>query len=209
MAVSTKKLIYDGAWANNPIFRQILGICSALAVTNLVVNTAVMCIGLIYTQAMASLTVSLLRSVTPFRLRIISSTLIIAAYVIILQNVLQAYLPEISNQLGPYVGLIITNCIILGRCEAFASQNKPVPSFIDGVASGVGYSIILMTVAIFREGLGFGSLAGWKLPFEFTHWTIMVMAPGAFFMLGIIVWLARWYDSLGGSEEAGAGEGRG
>lgn len=205
MAVSTKKLIYDGVWANNPIFRQILGICSALAVTNLVINTGVMCIGLIYTQAMASLTVSLLRSVTPFRLRIISSTLIIAAYVIVLQNLLQAYLPGISDQLGPYVGLIITNCIILGRCEAFASQNKPIPSLIDGGASGMGYSIILMTVALFREGLGFGSLAGWKLPFEFTHWTIMVMAPGAFFVLGTIVWLAKWYDSLG-QEPEGSGE---
>ena len=196
MAVSSKRIALDGLWGNNPIFRQILGICSALAVTNLVTNTAVMCLGLIYTQVMASVTVSLLRSVTPFRLRIISSTVIISAYVIVLQNVLQAYLPHISAQLGPYVGLIITNCIILGRCEAFAGQNGPWASAVDGVASGLGYSLILMTIAVFREVLGFGTFCGWKLPVEFTHWTIMVMAPGAFFMLGIMVWIARGLDSL-------------
>ncbi len=204
MAVSTKKIAVDGIWNNNPIFRQILGICSALAVTNLVENTVVMCIGLIYTQGLASLTASMLRNYTPYRLRIVSSTLIIAAYVIVLQNVLQAYLPEISSQLGPYVGLIITNCIILGRVEAFASSNKPWPSFVDGVASGIGYSIVLMTIAVFREVLGFGTILGWKIPFEFTHWTIMVMAPGAFFMLGIITWIARWIDSVRNEEKDGA-----
>jgi Na+-transporting NADH:ubiquinone oxidoreductase subunit D len=201
VGVSTSKIALDGIWNNNPIFRQILGICSALAVTNLVENTLVMCIGLIYTQAFASLTASLMRHYTPYRLRIVSSTLIIAAYVIVLQNVLQAYLPDISSQLGPYVGLIITNCIILGRVEAFASSNKPWASFVDGVASGIGYSIILMTISVFREALGFGTILGWKLPVEFTHWTIMVMAPGAFFMLGIITWIARWFDSVRKPEE--------
>lgn len=205
MAVSSKKVALDGIWGNNPIFRQVLGICSTLAVTNLVENTIVMCIGLIYTQALSSLTASLLRNVTPFRLRIISSTLIIAAYVIVLNNVLQAYLPEISAQLGPYVGLIITNCIILGRVEAFASQNKPYLSLIDGAASGIGYSFILLAISVFREALGFGTILGWKLPFEFTHWTIMVMAPGAFFMLGIITWICRWIDSLYTQEESKAG----
>jgi len=128
-------------------------------------------------------------------LRIISSTLIIAAYVIVLHNFLQAYLPDISTQLGPYVGLIITNCIILGRVEAFAGSNPPVSSLVDAVASGLGYSFILLTIAVVRESLGFGTIIGYKLPFEFTHWTIMVMAPGAFFMLGIITWLFRWIDS--------------
>jgi Na+-transporting NADH:ubiquinone oxidoreductase subunit D len=115
--------------------------------------------------------------------------------VIVLHNVLQAYLPEISTQLGPYVGLIITNCIILGRVEAFAGSNPPAASFVDGVASGLGYSFILLLIAIVREGLGFGTIMGYGLPFEFTHWTIMVMAPGAFFMLGIITWFCRWIDS--------------
>lgn len=195
MAISSTKVVKEGVWGNNPVIRQVLGICSALAVTNLVANTLVMCLGLIYTQAMSSLTASLLRKVTPFRLRIISSTLIIAAYVIILHNFLRAYLPEISHQLGPYVGLIITNCIILGRVEAFATQNPPWLAVVDAVASGWGYSLVLLTISVFREGLGFGTILGWPLPFEFTHWTIMVMAPGAFFMLGIITWIVRWIDA--------------
>ncbi len=193
MAISTKKIALDGVWYNNPIFRQVLGICSTLAVTNVVTNTAVMCIGLIYTNAVSCVTASALRSVTPFRLRIISSTLIIAAYVIVLQNFLMAYLPDISSQLGPYVGLIITNCIVLGRVEAFAMQNKPVPALVDGVSSAVGYSLVLLIIALFREALGFGTIAGISLPFDFTRWTIMVMAPGAFFMLAIVVWIARWW----------------
>lgn len=195
MGVSSKKIALEGVWGNNPIFRQVLGICSTLAVTNLVTNTLVMCIGVIYAQAMSSLTASLLRTITPYRLRIISSTLIIAAYVIVLHNFLQAYLPDISTQLGPYVGLIITNCIILGRVEAFAGSNPPVSSFVDGVASGLGYSLLLLTIALVRESLGFGTIMGYRLPFEFTHWTIMVMAPGAFFVLGTVTWLCRWIDS--------------
>lgn len=206
MAVSSKKIAKDGIWGNNPVFRQVLGICSALAVTNLVANTLVMSVGLVYALAMSSLTVSLLRKITPFRLRIISSTLIIAAYVIVLHVFLRAYLPEISNQLGPYVGLIITNCIILGRVEAFATRNGPWPSLVDGVASGLGYAIILLTISIFREALGFGSILGVPLPFDFTHWTIMVMAPGAFFMLGIIIWVVRWADSRGAEAEAPTGK---
>ena len=194
MGITPRKIAMDGIWGNNPIFRQVLGICSTLAVTNLVTNTLVMCVGLIYTQALSSLTASLLRSITPYRLRIISSTLIIAAYVIVLHNVLQAYLPDISTQLGPYVGLIITNCIVLGRVEAFAGSNPPFASLVDGVSSGLGYSFILLAIAIVREGLGFGTIMGYGLPFEFTHWTIMVMAPGAFFMLGILTWLCRWID---------------
>lgn len=193
MAVSSKKIALDGVWYNNPIFRQVLGICSTLAVTNLVENTAVMCLGLIYTNAVSCFTASALRTVTPFRLRIISSTLIIAAYVIVLHNFLMAYLPDISAQLGPYVGLIITNCIVLGRVEAFAIQNKPFPALVDGVSSAIGYSMILLVISIAREGLGFGSIAGITIPFDFTKWTIMVMAPGAFFMLAIVVWIARWW----------------
>lgn len=104
-----------------------------------------------------------------------------------------AYLPDISAQLGPYVGLIITNCIVLGRVEAFAIQNRPFPALIDGVSSAVGYSMILLVISVMREGLGFGSIAGIPIPVEFTKWTIMVMAPGAFFMLAIVVWIARWW----------------
>jgi Na+-transporting NADH:ubiquinone oxidoreductase subunit D len=195
VAVSQEKVAKEGIWGNNPVFRQVLGICSALAVTNLVINTLVMCVGLIYTLALSCITASMFRNVTPFRLRIISSTLIIAAYVIVLHNFLMAFLPNISEQLGPYVGLIITNCIVLGRVEAFSTQNQPWLSLVDGVASGVGYSIVLLTIAIFREALGFGTIAGIPLPFDFTKWTIMVVAPGAFFMLALIVWITRWMQS--------------
>jgi len=192
LAISMNKIWWDGVWYNNPIFRQVLGICSTLAVTNLVINTGVMCIGLIYAQALSSMTASAFRNITPHRLRMISSTLIMAAYVIVLHIVLQAFVPDISAQLGPYVGLIITNCILLGRVEAFASQNKVWPSLVDGVSCAVGYSVILLVISIVREFLGFGTVAGLTIPIEFTRWTIMITAPGAFFMLAVVVWVVRF-----------------
>lgn len=169
-----------------------MGICSTLAVTNLMVNTLVMCVGLIFTLSMSSLTVSILRNITPMRIRMMVQTLIIASYVIIVDLVLKAYLPDISEALGPYVGLIITNCIVMGRCEAFARNNPPVPSFLDGIAVGMGYAFALMAIAIVREPLGFGTLLGYRvMPEGFTPWTVMIMAPGAFFMLGMYAWLVR------------------
>jgi Na+-transporting NADH:ubiquinone oxidoreductase subunit D len=188
-----------GLWRENPVFRQILGICSALAVTNLLVNTLIMGLSLIFVTAMSSLTVSILRDVTPPRIRMMVQTLIIASYVIMVDIVLKAYLPDISEALGPYVGLIITNCIIMGRCEAFARTNAPWPSLLDGVASGCGYALVLLTVAFFREMLGFGTFFGMRImPGGWTNWTIMVMAPGAFFMLGALIWVVR---SLGPKEK--------
>jgi Na+-transporting NADH:ubiquinone oxidoreductase subunit D len=183
-----------GLWKDNPVLRQVLGICSTLAVTNLVANTLVMNAGLIFTLAMSNLTVSLLRHLTPFRIRMMAQTLIIAAYVIIVDIVIAAYLPDISEALGPYVGLIITNCIIMGRCEGFAKNNPPWPSFIDGIAVGLGYAFVLLTIAVIREILGFGTLLGYRImPNGFTPWTIMIMAPGAFFTLGLLTWLVRHY----------------
>jgi Na+-transporting NADH:ubiquinone oxidoreductase subunit D len=181
-----------GLWDDNPVFRQILGICSTLAVTNRLVNTAVMCIGLIYTMILSSLTVSLLRNVTPRRIRMMVEVLIIAAYVIVLKLFLEAFLPDISRELGAYVGLIITNCIVMGRCEAYAGQNGPWESIWDALGCSVGYSFVLLFIAFFRELLGFGTLFGLPvLTGDWTYWTIMVMPPGAFFMLAIAVWLAR------------------
>ena len=181
-----------GLWRDNPVLRQVLGICSTLAVTNLMVNTLVMSAGLIFTLSMSCLTVSILRTYTPMRIRMMVQTLIIASYVIIVDIVIKAYLPDISEALGPYVGLIITNCIIMGRCEAFAKNNSPWPSFLDGVAVGLGYAFVLSIIAIFREVLGFGTVFGYRvMPGGFTPWTIMIMAPGAFFMLGIFVWVVR------------------
>jgi len=181
-----------GLWKDNPVLRQVLGICSTLAVTNLMVNTLVMNAGLIFTLAMSGLTVSLLRTYTPLRIRMMVQTLIIASYVIIVDIVIKAYLPDISEALGPYVGLIITNCIIMGRCEAFAKNNAPWPSFIDGIAVGLGYAFVLTTIAVFREILGFGTILGFRvMPAGFTPWTIMIMAPGAFFMLGLFIWMVK------------------
>lgn len=181
-----------GLWKDNPVLRQVLGICSTLAVTNLMVNTLVMNAGLIFTLAMSSLTVSLLRKYTPMRIRMMVQTLIIASYVIMVDIVIKGYLPDISEALGPYVGLIITNCIIMGRCEAFARNNPPWPAFVDGIAVGIGYALVLMAIAIVREPLGFGTLLGFRImPVGFTPWTVMIMAPGAFFMLGIYIWIIR------------------
>jgi Na+-transporting NADH:ubiquinone oxidoreductase subunit D len=192
--VSTRPcaILKNNLWTNNPIFMQVLGICSALAVTNLLTNTAIMTIGVTLVTGFSSLTVSLLKRFMPRKVRMIVQTLIIAFYVIIVDIVLKAYLPEISKNLGPYVGLIITNCIIMGRAEAFAQSNNPIPSFWDGITSGLGYMGVLMVIAVFRELLGFGTLFGFQiLPASFVPWTIMVMPPSAFFLLGIIIWAGK------------------
>jgi len=192
MPPRTLQIFKTGLWDDNPVFRQILGICSTLAVTNRLVNTAVMCIGLVYTMILSSVTVSVLRNVTPRRIRMMVEVLIIAAYVIVLKLFLEAFLPDISRELGAYVGLIITNCIVMGRCEAFAGQNRPWPSLWDAFGCSVGYSFVLLFIAFFRELLGFGTFFGVPvLTGDWTFWTIMVMPPGAFFMLAIAVWLAR------------------
>jgi Na+-transporting NADH:ubiquinone oxidoreductase subunit D len=183
-----------GLWNENPVLRQVLGICSTLAVTNLVVNTLVMNAGLIFTVTMSSLTVSLLRKYTPMSIRMMTQTLIIASYVIIVDISIAAYLPDISEALGPYVGLIITNCIVMGRCEGYARNNPPFASLLDGFAMSLGYSGVLLVIALVREPLGFGALLGYRImPEGFTPWTIMIMAPGAFFTLGVLVWVLRAY----------------
>jgi Na+-transporting NADH:ubiquinone oxidoreductase subunit D len=190
---SKKEIFLTGLWKDNPVLRQVLGICSTLAVTNLMVNTLVMDAGLIFTVCMSSLTVSLLRNYTPMRIRMMVQTLIIASYVIIVDIIIKAHLPDISEALGPYVALIITNCIIMGRCEAFARNNPPLASFLDGLGMSLGYSLILITIAFIREPLGFGTLLGIRImPEGFVQWTIMIMAPGAFFTLGILVWISKY-----------------
>ncbi len=191
----TKDVVLTAVWGENPVFRQILGICSALAVTNLVLNTMVMGAAVIFTTALSGFTVSLLRRYTPRIIRMMVEVLIIAFYVILFDQALKAYWPDMSGNLGPYVGLIITNCIIMGRAEAFANTNPPLLSFVDGFSSGAGYSLVLICVAVVRELLGMGSLMGIPMPFFssalWDRWIIMVMPPGAFFTLAVIVWLAR------------------
>lgn len=188
----SKRIFIDGVGKNNPVFIQILGICSTLAVTNRLENTVVMSIGVIFVLTFSNLVVSLLRKYIPGRVRMMAETLIIASFVIIVDITLRAYMPEIWKALGPYVGLIITNCIIMGRAEAFAMNNPPQYSIVDGFAAGIGYSYVLIGVAIFRELLGTGELWGFTIFGDWwTNWAIMVMPPGAFFMLAIFVWIIK------------------
>lgn len=194
-----------GIYKDNPVFRQILGICSSLAVTNLLVNSFVMGVGLMFVTAFSSFTVSAIRSFTPKHIRMMVQTLIISAYVIILDIFLKAYFPSLSKALGPYVGLIITNCIIMGRAEAFAQKNKPVISFFDGLIMGLGYTIVLMAVAFVRELLGFGTLFGINVLGEnWINWTLMIMPPGAFFMIGIVIWVTSNLFPKEDQEKGGA-----
>ena len=187
-----KKVFLDDVGTKNPVFVQILGICSTLAVTNVLRNTVIMSLGLIFTTALSSFTVSMLRKVIPSRIRMMVETLIIAAYVILVDIVLRAFVPDVSRQLGPYVGLIITNCIIMGRLEAFSLSNPPGLSLVDGAASGFGYAYVLMIIAFFRELLGSGSIWGVRVLGDWwTNWAIMVMAPGAFFMLATFIWIVK------------------
>ena len=188
----TKKIFIENLGANNPVFAQILGICSTLAVTNVLQNTVIMCLGLVFTTTLSNFTVSLFRKWIPGRIRMMVEVLIIASYVIIVDIVIKATLPDISRQLGPYVGLIITNCIIMGRAEAFALSNPPGISLVDGIASGMGYSYVLLVIAFFRELLGSGTIWGITILGDWwVNWAIMVMAPGAFFMLAIFIWVIK------------------
>lgn len=196
MQSKTMKVFTDQIWKNNPVFVQVLGICSTLAVTNVVKNTVVMCLGLLFTLALSGFTISALRKLIPARIRIMVEMLIIASFVIIVDIFLQAYQPEVSRQLGPYVGLIITNCILMGRAEAFALSNPPFLSMVDGISAGLGYSVVLLTISVFRELLGSGTLWGINILNNvpgWTNWSIMVMASGAFFMLATFIWVVKGF----------------
>ena len=200
-----KRVFKEGIFKDNPVFKQILGICSSLAVTNLLINSFVMGVGLMFVTAFSSFTVSLIRTQTPKHIRMMVQTLIISAYVILLDIFLKAYMPSMSKALGPYVGLIITNCIIMGRAEAFAQKNKPLISFFDGLMMGLGYTLVLMVIAFFRELLGFGSLFGINVLGEsWVNWTLMIMPPGAFFMLGIVIWVTARFFPTPEADKGGA-----
>ncbi len=187
-----KQVIKEDLGVNNPVFVQILGFCSTLAVTNVLKNTVVMCAGLIFVTGLSSATVSIIRRWIPSRIRMMVETLIIAAYVIIVDIVIKAFFPDISRALGPYVGLIITNCIVMGRAESFALSNPAGLSLVDGLASGVGYAYVLLIIAFIRELLGSGSIWGYQvMGVWWTNWSIMVMAPGAFFVLAAFIWIAK------------------
>ena len=191
------KLLSNPLNLENPITVQVLGICSALAVTVKVEPAIVMGISVTLVTAFSNFIISLLRNTIPSRIRIIVQLVVVAALVIIVDQILKAYVYDVSKQLSVFVGLIITNCIIMGRLEAFALGNKPWPSFIDGIGNGAGYSIILIVVAILREVLGSGSIWGIKIvPQAFYNIGyqdngLMILPPMALIVLGVIIWIQR------------------
>jgi len=197
MDSQTKSVLFDPIFVNNPIGLQILGICSALAVTSKLSVALVMCLAVTSVVAFSNLSISLIRNHIPSSIRIIVQMVIIASLVIVVDQFLKAFAFEISKTLSVFVGLIITNCIVMGRAEAFAMKNGPGLSFLDGIGNGLGYSLILMVVAFFRELLGTGKLfgqtiipvaneGGWYIPNG-----LMLLPPSAFFVIGLLIWLVR------------------
>jgi Na+-transporting NADH:ubiquinone oxidoreductase subunit D len=185
-------VLRDGFKSNNPVFVAVLGICSSLAITNTVANAIAMGLGVTFVVMLSSATVSLLRSFIPSKVRMVTYMVIISTYTIAVQMFLQAYFPDIYSALGAYVGLIITNCIVMGRAEAFAVKNPVRYTLVDGFASGMGYMFVLVLVSIIREPLAFGTLLGFQvMPSGFTPWVTMAIAPGGFFILGVFIWILR------------------
>jgi len=195
--VNIKELLFKPIFENNPIALQILGICSALAVTSSLNVTLVMCIALTSVTACSNFCVSLVRNHIPSSIRIIAQMVIIASLVILVDQVLKAVAYEISKQLSVFVGLIITNCIVMGRAEAFAMKNAPLPSFLDGIGNGLGYSAILIVIAFIRELLGSGTLFGIEILKLSTEggWYVsngmLLLPPSSFFIIGLLIWALR------------------
>ncbi len=181
----------------NPITVQVLGICSALAVTVQVKPAIIMALGVTFVTAFSNLIISLMRNSIPNRVRIIVQLIVIATLVTIVDQLLKAYMFDVSKKLSVFVGLIITNCIVMGRLEAFALAQKPWPSFLDGIGNGIGYGIILIVVAIFRELFGAGSILGfkvipqWAYDMGYVNNGLMVLPPAALFLIGVYIWVQR------------------
>ena len=196
-AQNVKKSILAPVLDNNPIALQVLGVCSALAVTTKLETAFVMTLAVTFVTALSNFSVSLIRNHIPNSVRIIVQMAIIASLVIVVDQVLKAYLYDISKQLSVFVGLIITNCIVMGRAEAFAMKSAPIPSLIDGIGNGLGYGFVLITVGFFRELLGSGKLFGMEvLPLVSNGgWYqpngLMLLAPSAFFLIGFLIWAIR------------------
>ncbi|MBI1354323.1 MAG: NADH:ubiquinone reductase (Na(+)-transporting) subunit D [Acidobacteria bacterium] len=209
MATNMKSTLFDPLFENNPIALQVLGICSALAVTTKMETALVMAAAVTLVTACSNFAVSLLRNMIPSSIRIIVQLTIIASLVIVADQVLKAYVYDISKQLSVFVGLIITNCILMGRAEGFAMQNPPVLSFVDGIGNGLGYSMVLVCVAFIRELLGSGKLLGHSLIPTVNEggWYqpngLMVTSAAAFFIIGIFIWALRsWKPYQIESDEA-------
>ncbi|MDP7593333.1 MAG: NADH:ubiquinone reductase (Na(+)-transporting) subunit D [Litorilituus sp.] len=199
MSSEAKKVLTQPIIDNNPIALQVLGICSALAVTSSMANALVMTLAVVMVTAFSNLFISIIRNHIPSSVRIIVQMAIIASLVIVVDQVLKAFSYQLSKELSVFVGLIITNCIVMGRAEAFAMKEKPGVSFMDGIGNGLGYGFILMTVAFFRELLGFGTLFGFEiLPLiQNDGWYqangLLVLPFSSFFIIGFIIWAIRQY----------------
>ena len=197
MANKNKEVLNQPLWLNNPVIVQILGICSALAVTAKLKPAIVMGLSVTIIVAMSNVIISLIRNTIPNRIRIIVQLVVVAALVTIVSEILKAFAYDVSVQLSVYVGLIITNCILMGRLEAFAMQNKPWDSFLDGIGNGLGYAIILIVVAFVRELFGSGTLFGIKVIPDFLYQHgylnngLMLMPPMALILVGCIIWVHR------------------
>ncbi len=195
--LSPREALIDPLFNNNPISLQVLGICSALAVTTKIETALVMSIAVVFVIAFSNVAVSLIRNHIPSSIRIIVQLTIIASLVIITDQILRAFVYDVSKQLSVFVGLIITNCIVMGRAEAFAMQNEPKLSFIDGLGNGAGYGMVLLAVAFLRELFGSGKLLGYTVlrPVTEGGWYVpnglMVLAPAAFFLIGCFIWVVR------------------
>ena len=197
MSEKNKEIFLGPLSKNNPVIVQVLGICSALAVTAQMEPALVMSLSLTAVLAFASVIISLMRNTIPNRIRIIVQLVVIAALVIIVDQILKAFAYEVSKLLSVYVGLIVTNCILMGRLEAFALCNKPWPAFLDGVGNGIGYSIILLIIAVFRELLGSGTLFGHQVipqvcyDWGYENTGLMILPPVGLRVAGFIIWFQR------------------
>ncbi len=201
MAGKIKDVLFGPLFNDNPIALQVLGICSALAVTTKMETVMIMCLAVIAVTGCSNFAVSLIRNHIPSSIRIIVQMTIIASLVIVVDQLLKAYFYDVSKQLSVFVGLIITNCIVMGRAEAFAMKNPPFLSFLDGIGNGLGYSLILIIVGMFRELFGSGSLFGYEILTLSTNGGsyvangLMLLPPSAFFIIGIFIWVLRGFKT--------------
>jgi Na+-transporting NADH:ubiquinone oxidoreductase subunit D len=197
LSAKRRKVVFDPFLDNNPVTVQVLGICSSLAVTVQLERALVMAVGVTAVTACSNVAISLLRNYIPPSIRIIVQLSVIASMVIVVDQLLQAYMYDVAKSLSVFVGLIITNCIVMGRAEAYAMSNPPVDSFLDGLGNGLGYGSILVALAVVREIFGSGKLLGFTVvpqavyDLGYANMGLMVLAPGAFILLGLIIWAQR------------------
>ncbi len=202
MQAETKKVLLDPLVDNNPITLQVLGICSALAVTSQMSTALIMSLALTAVTACSSAGIAFIRNHVPSSIRIIAQMVIIASLVIVVDQLLKAFAYDISKKLSVFVGLIITNCIVMGRAEAYAMKNPPLESFWDGVGNGLGYSLVLITLAVFRELFGSGKLLGLEImPLVkdggwYTPNGLLLLPPSAFFLIGLLIWAVRSFKPV-------------